>query len=505
MTVAPFLALGATGVGILAAEHGSVEGTVPVLVVGIAACAAAWFVTNRRPRLALIAIGLLFVGAAAMTRALDGQRDSPLTGLIARHEMARFAGSLVADPDGPQYTVSALVRVNVEDTTRIVVVSATGDDAMLLRVLDAGDRIVVRGRLAPLRASRFDDRARWQHAVGRLDDARVEAFAPPRGLLAVANVARSHVLRGLRALPPTQRALTAGFLLGDTRAIPSEIEGNYRDAGLSHLLAVSGSNVAFALALFSPLLHRLRLGPRTGLALAVVLVFAAMTRFEPSVLRASTMATIGLLASFAGRPAAATRVLAYAAIVLLCIDPFLLHSVGFLLSCGASAGIALTHRWFASVLPGPRFVREPLAVSLAAQLGVLPILLWVFGSFPAVTPLANLVAAPAAEFLGVWGFVAAIIAGWVPRFGPLLHQPTEFLTSWISTVARLGAGVPAQLDVRATFALVGIGAAIASVACRRARRECGSDLRPSIAAERRQEDRASGSAPGRPIPDSEAR
>jgi competence protein ComEC len=465
----PFVALGATVAGILLAEYGTAAGSTTMLVMGLGACGAAWFATSGPVRLALVALGLLVVSSVAMTRALEGQRNSPLTGPIARRETATVRGTLVEDPDGPQYTVSALVRVAVDGTTRIVLASATGDDAMVLRVLDAGDRVVVRGRLAPLRTGRFDDRARWQHAVGRLDDARVEDFAPPGGLLAIANPVRTHVLGGLRALPPTQRSLTAGFLLGDTRDIPPEIEGNYRDAGLSHLLAVSGSNVAFVLALFSPLLHRLRLGPRTALALAVVLVFAAMTRFEPSVLRASAMATIGLLASFAGRPAAATRVLAYAAIALLLLDPFLLHSVGFLLSCGASAGIALAHGFFARVIPGPRFVREPLAVSLAAQLGVLPILLWVFGSFPVITPLANLLAAPAAEFLGVWGFVAAIIAGWVPRLGPLLHQPTAFLADWISTVARIGAGVPAHLDVRATFALVAVAAGIASVACRRAR------------------------------------
>lgn len=472
MNGAPFAALGAAIAGILVAERTSVPGTTLFLALGATACAAAWFATNGPARLVLLVFGLMIVSSVAMTRALDGQRHSPLTDAIERRETVTVRGTLIVDPDGPRFAVSALVRVHLAGAERILLVSATGDDVMVLRVLAAGDRVVLRGRLAPLRSGFFDERARWQHAVGRLDDARVEAFAPPRGLLAVANVARAHVLRGLRALPPTERALTAGFLLGDTRAIPPEIESDYRDAGLSHLLAVSGSNVAFVLALFSPLLHRLRLGQRTALALAVVLIFAAMTRFEPSVLRASVMAAVGLLASFAGRPAAATRVLAYAAIVLLLVDPFLLHSVGFLLSCGASAGIALTHRWFARMIPGPRLIREPLAVSLAAQLGVLPILLWVFGSFPVVTPLANLLAAPAAELLGVWGFVAAIIAGWFPSVGPLLQQPTGLLANWISGVARVGAAIPIELDVRAMFALVAVGAAIASVACRRARQEC---------------------------------
>ncbi len=70
------------------------------------------------------------------------------------------------------------------------------------------------------------------------------------------------VLRGTSALAPTQRALVAGFLLGDTRGVPGDIESAYRDSGLTHLLAVSGENVAFVLALVGPLLRRLSLAAR---------------------------------------------------------------------------------------------------------------------------------------------------------------------------------------------------------------------------------------------------
>ena len=84
-------------------------------------------------------------------------------------------------------------------------------------------------------------------------------------------------------------------------------------------------------------------------------------------------------------------------------------------------------------------MREPLAVSLAAQLGVLPVLLATFGSFPLVTPIANVFAAPAAELVGVYGFLAAAIASVVPALGPLVQAPTALLVTWISTVARVGA------------------------------------------------------------------
>src|SRR5205085_7697287 len=116
------------------------------------------------------------------------------------------------------------------------------------------------------------------------------------------------------------------------------------------------------------------------------------------------------------------------------------------------------------------FVREPLAVSLSAQLGVIPVLLVAFGAFPVVTPLTNLLAAPAAELLGVYGLVASAASGVLPNLGPLVQQPTALLVAWVTLVARAGAAVPLQLDARALLACTSGSAAIASVACRRAHR-----------------------------------
>jgi competence protein ComEC len=335
---------------------------------------------------------------------------------------------------------------------------------MRLRVLQAGDRVRLAGVLAPVRG-----RERWQHAAARFERVRVVALQPPSGLFALADALRNHVLGGTRALPSESRALVAGFLLGDTRAIPASTTAAYRAAGLSHLLAVSGENVAFVLALIGPLLRRTRLVLRTATALAVIVVFATMTRFEPSVLRASVMAAVALLAVLMGRPASRLRVLAYAVIVLLIGDPFLLHSVGFLLSCGAAAGIAFATPAIMVRLPGPTFVREPLAVSLGAQVGVTQVLLIAFGSVPVVTPVTNLLAAPAAELIGVYGFAASALAAVVPAVGPTVHLPTLLLVDWISAIARAGAAVPVQLTPRGAWAIAAIVCATASIACARAR------------------------------------
>jgi competence protein ComEC len=455
------VALTALLAGIVAGEHGALG---PVVV---AAGAAVWGMRGSA-RLAVLAVVCALLGGGAMARALAGQEHSALTPLVARRVSVTVSGELTSDPTSSAYDTSALVRL--DDAHRTVLVTATGDDMVRLRVIEAGDRVTVTGRLAPLRATGFDDRARWQHAVARLDDAQVLTWTRADGLAAFANSFRDEILRGLRALAPTPRALTAGFLLGDTRDIPAAMTTQYRDAGLSHLLAVSGENVAFVLALASPLLRRFRLRGRTTLALAVVLVFAAMTRFEPSVLRASAMAAIALLAAAVGRPVPSLRILAYAVTVLLAVDPFLVHSVGFWLSCAASAGIALFSAPITRRLPGPRGLRDALGVSLAAQVGVMPVLLAAFGSFPVVTPVTNLLAAPAAEGIGVYGFCAALGAGVIPRAGPLVQQPTALLVAWVSLVARAGAAVPLQVDAHGACGLAALLAAAASVACLRARR-----------------------------------
>lgn len=472
MSAGPFVALAALVGGIFAGERAGPGASVGMLAVGAVGVVGAW-VVDGRARVAVAAIALALLGAAAMQRALDGQVHSRFSLAAATRATATIGGVVVDDPSAAPFTTAVLVRATATRgaAPRIVVAEASGDDAARLRALEAGDHVVLSGRMEPLRPG-FDQQFRWRHAVARLDAAQVESLRPPTGLLAVANGLRGVVLRGTASMAPTPRAVTAGFLLGDTRGIPTAVVAAYRGAGLSHLLAVSGENVAFVLALVAPLCRRLPLGARTTVALATILVFAAMTRFEPSVLRASVMAALVVFATFLGRPASTLRVLALAVIVLLLCDPFLVHSVAFVLSAGASAGIALLARPIADRLPGPGWIREPLSVSLAAQVGVAPVLLAVFGTVPLVAPLTNLCAAPAAQTLGVYGMVASIASGVVPGLGPVAQVPSALLAGWVDAVARAGAAVPVQVDARGACAGVALAAAGAAcwVAFGRARR-----------------------------------
>ena len=223
------------------------------------------------------------------------------------------------------------------------------------------------------------------------------------------------------------------------------------------------------LALVGPLLRQGPRGSRLALGLAVLVVFVAMTRAEPSVLRAAAMAACAMVGVAAGRPTAGLRSLAMAVAVLLVVDPFLLHSVGFRLSCAASAGIAALAPGIAARVPGPRPVAEALGVTLAAQAAVAPLLVQGFGGIPLVAPVANLVVAPVAGPLTVLGLVGGAVGGVLG--GPLAAAatlPAYLAASWVLGVARWAGSVP--LTVGAGPLLVGAAAATVAVVATRAGR-----------------------------------
>jgi competence protein ComEC len=431
---------------------------------------AALLMPRGPTRLAVAVIAVSLLGVACMQRALDGLAHSPLTAPRDARDSAKIDATLVDDPDGGNYSARVLVRVGELDGrpagSRTVLVTAGGDTAGRLRLLEAGDDVQLSGWLQPL--SGYDARLRWRHTVARFGAVELLAFGPTRSPLhRTANALRGRVLAGGRHLPATERALISGFLLGDTRALPRDVADEFRAAGLTHLLAVSGANVAFVLALTRPLLRRLSIRAQLIGGLGVLVVFGTMTRWEPSVLRACTMAACSMTALYLGRPTVGLRVLALAVVVLVLADPFLLHSIGFLLSCGASAGIAVLAAPITACLPGPRWLREPLGVTLAAQLGVAPVLLPVFGSVPLAALPANVVAGPLAGPLTVLGVVTGLVGGvvdpWWPGLAAVLQAPTGLLARSMLEVAAVFSRLPVDVDGRAAWSIVA-GAALLGAA-----------------------------------------
>jgi ComEC/Rec2-related protein len=327
----------------------------------------------------------------------------------------------------------------------------------------AGEVVRVRGRVQPV--ARQEPWLVARHIGGRLTVLVVEGWRPGDPSARVANGLRRTLAAGADPMNERQRALFTGLVIGDDRHQPVDLADDFLGAGLTHLLAVSGQNVAFVLALTGPLLRRLRLWPRLLCTLGVISLFGVMTRFEPSVLRASVMAGLAATVAMAGQPTARARIIGLAVTGLLLADPLLVRSAGFQLSvCAATAIVVLAPR-LTPVLPGPASVREALGVTLAAQLGVAPVLLLTFGPVPVASLPANLLAVPVAGLVMVWGLTVGMLAGIAPEpWAGILHVPTRLALTWLELVADRAARAPlGELRV-GHFAGLAVGLMVAVVA-----------------------------------------
>jgi competence protein ComEC len=443
------------------------------VMMALAAATGAWVASPVPLPIAVVVVAgalllraslLLVVGVALLTSGLAVRSWSGLHPPRTGGFRGRVA--LVGDPssDGGQ------VRVEVRIAGKRVEAWAHGRGGRLLEPRLAGERIFLAGRLQPVPPA-ARTRLGARHVAARMSVDEVGPWVSGDAASRVANGVRRTLGAGAESLSPSRRSLFLGFVLGDDRGQRPEVVDDFRSSGLAHLLVVSGENLAFVLALFAPLLRRLAISGRLAAAAAVLLFFGVLTRWEPSVLRAVAMVSVSLLAWAMGRPASALRLLALAVTALLVIDPLLVHSVGFLLSVGACTGIALLARPIGEALPGPRPLAGALGVTMAAQLGVAPVLVPVFGGVPVASLPANLLAVPAAGPVMMWGLAAGLPAGVVGgAVARAVCVPTGLLVGWIAAVARWSAAAPlGQLGAVHVALLGGVVATGAVVRGRRGR------------------------------------
>ena len=242
----------------------------------------------------------------------------------------------------------------------------------------------------------------------------------------------------------------AGTVDGDVVAlraiVPAELERDFRAAGLTHLMAVSGANLAVVLAAGLWLAGVGGAGRRVLAVVGIVLVvlLVVVTRWEPSVLRAGVMAGLVLLGVATGRGPGGRRALCLAVVVLLLADPGLAGALGFQLSVAATAGVLWLGPAVARALPHrvPERVRRAAGMTLGAQATAVPALALALGPVSLAGLPANLLGLPLAGgpmLLGVIAAATAPVAPWAATLACRLADP--FLLALIS-VARRAAALP---------------------------------------------------------------
>ncbi|MEM7094695.1 MAG: ComEC/Rec2 family competence protein [Actinomycetota bacterium] len=427
----------------------------------LALAVAAWLIARWAGHIGLppvIGSPLVFVVAIALVAVLSWRQERIagtmcaillLVGAQAAWAWQRLDVEVAREPStvplvlrSDPRSVPGGVRVEAGIDGAVYDLRAWGSPAGWMRNRLVGERVQATVRLRPL----DPDAPTWLRArgvVGRGTVVEVSSFAEGRVHTRLANHLRRTIESGARSLSSQDRALFTGLVYGDDRRQSPLVADDFAASGLTHLLAVSGQNVAFVLALGGPLLRRLEPRGRFAVVLGLLLLFATMTRFEASVVRASMMAAIGSVGALVGTDVPARRVLLLTVIALIVLDPLLVHSVAFQLSLAASAGILLWSGRVALAIPGPRPFAESLAVTLTAQLAVAPLLLWRFGPVPVASIPANLLAGPAAGPAMMWGMTGGTLAGLLPgSLARLLHAPTTLLVGWIGGVASWSARLP---------------------------------------------------------------
>jgi len=421
-------------------------------VIGAVGLAVALTIV-RGPVAAGAALVLLGITAGATSTGLRvwARDGSPMSGLAGKHA-AVTVWLVVTDDPRPVIRQSSYARRTVILTARATRIAARGQSYIL------GGRILVLATDSRWSTLLPSQRLR---AAGRLSaprggDLTVAVLSargppadvsPPSVIQRAAGTVRAGLRQACQGLPPRERGLLPGLVIGDTSGLDPALAEDFRTTGMTHLLAVSGTNCAIVCGAVLLLVRRMRAGPRTAALLAglALVGFVVLVRPSPSVLRAAVMGGLTLLALAVGRSRAALPGLCAAVLALVLADPALARSAGFALSVVATAGLLLlAPPWRDSLRRRrlPRGVAEAIAVPAAAQVACAPVIVTISGQIGLVAIPANLLAVPAVAPATVLGVIAAVVSPVWPGGAEFTARLAGVPTSWLVLVAEHGARIP---------------------------------------------------------------
>ena len=415
-----------------------------VTTATLVALTAAAYVTRRTPAVLLVlGVALLLQLAGNGQHALRAVGD--LDSLTQARASVTLEVTVTSDPFAPAaragrepVVLARATAYRVEGrgrTSRAHAPVTLRGDTSLLRVR-WHDKVRLRGRLAPPEPGRPE--------LAVLTVSSHEVVAPAGRVAQVAEHLRAGLRRAVDPTPADARGLLPGLVIGDTSRTPADLTEAMQATGMTHLTAVSGSNIAvvggLVLGLCVVLGVRRRWRPWV-VALAIV-GFVVLARPEPSVVRAAAMGLIGLLGVSRSRRSAGLPVLSGAIVVVLVVDPWMARSFGFALSALATLGLLLfTRPWgdaIARHLPSRlAFMGPAIAIPVAAQAMCAPVVVLLQGSVSVIGVVANLVAAPLVAPATVAGVVAAVVS--VVAEGPAQ------LVGWLGAVPTLGIAKTARI------------------------------------------------------------
>ncbi len=423
-------------------------------VVGSAALlavASLWFFVPTGQRRVLLIVPCVVVLGAFRVAIADQERDQSalrslantttvVTGIVGREVDRRL------DAQRLTVTVTSVEQNGAAASLHERLLVTTG----LFPEFAYGDRLRIRCRLAapePFDRFAYDDYLALSRIYTVCRSPLITLLEHGRGNLLVHRILQTKTwfLDRLNTFfPEPQASLIAGILVGARRAIPPDLQTTMQRVGLTHIVALSGYNITIIVTMVFVLALHLGMGRRRAFwVIAAVLVsFLVFTGAPSSVVRASVMGVLVLIARRVGRMGRIWYALIFAATVMTLLNPrMLLHDAGFQLSFLATIGLVSVAplleprlRW----IPQTLGLQETMAATLGATIMTTPLIALQFGRMSLISPLVNAMVLPTLSIITILGFAAVL----VPLVGPMLAPAVWLLLAYLISVSEWFARLP---------------------------------------------------------------
>jgi competence protein ComEC len=364
-------------------------------------------------------------------------------------------GTVLGQPDDRQTKILYTVRVtSVQSGTGVVVpiqdTVLITDRKMAVR-LNPGNRLRAQGKLTlPKNTDDFAyatflamDGVHAEMNAQNIERIS-EGTAGMQGLLWKSRTAfEAHIGH---IYPEPAASLLSGLLTGSRRGLPAGLTADFRTTGLSHIVAVSGSNITVILSVIIGLLFFLPMKWRVAPGTAAIILFTLFVGAEASVVRAAIMGILGLCALQTERLSNIRLAIMWTAFFMLLWNPLQLWvDMGFQLSFLAVIGLAelngILQPYFEK-LPKAGGVREALLATIAAQITTTPWAADRFGMISLIAPLSNVLAAPLVPFAMFAGFAGVAVGAVSETLGTIVGYPGLLALEGLIFIAETTAAIP---------------------------------------------------------------
>lgn len=236
-------------------------------------------------------------------------------------------------------------------------------------------------------------------------------------------------------LPDETGNLLLAILLGDKKDLSEQIQINFKNSNLSHMLAVSGAHVSYIIVGLTYITQNLIMGKRKGRVFCIffLIIFMAITNFTPSVTRACIMAILTLVSKILYKKADIYTNISISALIILLYNPYSLLDLGFKLSFGGTIGIVIFMRFIKKKQEEPKllnYIKQMALVSICANIIIIPIIMNNFNTVSLTFLVSNILASPILAIIVIVGFSIIIIS-------IISHSLSNLLVFWLNPILNL--------------------------------------------------------------------